>query len=110
MIERVEISELRSEFLLCRTFGHSWDQIPDAEFNLDWWIISTGVIALRCTRCTCERYDYIGNDMAVAYRHYKYPDRYNTITGEGTRPNMRGEMFRRKLIVQPYTKRRRNGK
>jgi hypothetical protein len=47
--------------------------------------------------------------MEVVSRQYKYPPRYNTIIGEGKRPNLRGEMLRRSLLIQTY-RRRRNGK
>ena len=105
-VERTAITDLLDTFLLCRAFGHAWDQIPNAEFSLDLFRTSVGAIALRCQRCHAERYDYIGKDMEVASRSYSYPRGYMGIVGEGKRPNVRGEMFKRSLVVQVYNQRR----
>jgi hypothetical protein len=108
-LAQVRIDELLDEYVLCRTLGHSWDELPDPEFSTSLYRSSTGALALRCTRCRAERYDYIANDMTVASRQYRYPPQYNTIPGQGSRPNLRGEMFRRSLLVHRY-RQRRNGK
>jgi hypothetical protein len=105
--DRVSITELRDEYVICRALGHAWDENPTAEPDSEWAPFSDGFIALRCTRCLAERLDYIGHDLAIAYRRYVYPPRYKSIPGEGTRPNLRGEMFRRSLLVHSWT--RQNG-
>ena len=84
-IEYMQITGLRNEFVLCRTLGHSWDDNPNAEVNSDLYRASTGALFLRCTRCTTERFDYIGSDMQVFQRYYRYPDHYKTVPGEATR-------------------------
>ena len=99
MTEQVSISDLKDEYVLCRTLGHSWDEMPNPEFSPEQFRTSAGAMALRCVRCTGERYDYIGKDMTVVYRRYIMPPHYNTIAGEGKRPNLRAEMFRRTLMV-----------
>ena len=107
-LERVTIEELRNEYVVCRTVGHAWDELLDAEFSRALFRSSTGAMALRCGRCLTERYDYIGSDMQVVSRQYRYPRHYNTIPGQGTRPNLRGELFRRSLLVQSYRARKRS--
>lgn len=108
-LERVDIQDLRDEYVICRTLGHSWDDHPEPEFSPEMWRLSLGALALRCTRCHAERYDYIGPGMDIQYRRYVYPLAYHSIVGEGKRPNLRGEMVRRKLLVHIPSKRR-NGK
>lgn len=108
-VERVAITELEAEYVLCRTLGHAWDDHPNAKIDLSLYRVSAGVMALRCTRCMTERLDYIGQDMSVAQRYYRYPPRYNTIVGEGTRPNLRGELLRRRLLIRAPKRRARNG-
>lgn len=101
--ELMSISDLRDEYVLCRALGHSWDEYPGAEFSPSMWRASIGgALALRCTRCTAVRFDYIGADMKVFHRHYQYPEHYTTIPGEGTRPNLRGEMLKRSLLIRTY--------
>ena len=107
MTEYTQVDELSDKFLLCRTLGHSWDDNPHGAYDSEWRNYSVGVFALRCVRCRTERYDYIGKDMTVAYRDYKYPKGYTTVPGEATRPVLRAEMFSRSLLVQGA---RRNGK
>ena len=102
MIERVDITELQDEYVICRTLGHSWDDFPNGEVDSVMFKQSRGVLCLRCTRCFAERYDYINVSMEVFHRYYRYPQRYNTIVGQGKRPNLRGEMFRRSLLVQQF--------
>jgi hypothetical protein len=108
MVERMEIKDLLDAYVICRTLGHSWDEHPNPEYSEALFRTSQGALALRCSRCLAERYDYIDKRMDVAARQYKYPPHYTTIPGEGTRPNLRGEMFRRSLLFQSY--KRRNGR
>jgi hypothetical protein len=108
-LDRVEIQELLDEYVVCRTLGHAWDELPDADFSPELFRTSAGALALRCQRCHTLRYDYIGKAMDVVSRRYVYPNRYTTIPGEGTRPNLRGELFRRSLLIHRYRDRR-NGK
>lgn len=107
-MERVDIRELDDSYVVCRTLGHAWDNHPNGEVRSDLFRASRGAIVLRCTRCTTERFDYIANDMSVFQRYYRYPPRYQSIPGQGTRPNLRGELLRRSLLIRA-AKRRRNG-
>jgi hypothetical protein len=106
MPEKLTIQELQDEYLICRALGHSWDDNPTGQLNGSLWRSSVGGLALRCTRCTTERFDYIGADMRVFQRYYRYPAHYTTVPGSGSRPNLRGEMLRRSLLMR----RRRGGK
>lgn len=107
-VDRVDIRDLEDAYVICRTLGHAWDDNPNGEVQSDLFRASRGAITLRCTRCTTERFDYIAQDMTVFQRYYRYPSHYNTIRGQGTRPNLRGELFRRSLLIRG-AKKRRNG-
>lgn len=106
-MEKQRIEDLRDEFVLCRAIGHAWEDNPTAEVDSQWFRRSAGVLTLRCARCTTERFDYIGLNMKVFQRYYRYPDHYTTIPGEGSRPNLRGEMIRRSLLIRKYGTRKR---
>lgn len=105
MTNHTSITDLEDSYVVCRTLGHSWDENLTAELDGQLWKASTAGMALRCTRCFTERFDYIGNDLQVFQRYYRYPERYKTIPGTTTRPLLRGELLRRSLIL-----RRANGK
>lgn len=106
----VQIEELQDSYVYCRTLGHSWDEHPNPEFNMELFVVSYGAAALRCIRCGTMRYDYINAEMAVFTRRYIYPPRYRTIPGMGTRPNLRAEMIRRGLLIRRPTPSRGNGR
>lgn len=107
--EPVNIDELLDSYLHCRTLGHMWDDNPSAELHSELWQASSGGLALRCVRCGTERFDYIDTNYQVFQRYYRYPPRYTTIPGMGTRPNLRQELIRRGLLVRVY-ERPRNGR
>lgn len=109
-MDKVSIKDLRDEYVICRTLGHSWDELLNAEFSEIELKVAAGALALRCTRCTAIRMDYIAKDMTVYYRKYTYPDQYTSIPGEGTRPNLRGEMLRRSLLIRTYKQEKKNAK
>lgn len=73
------IEDLSTEFLRCRAYGHSWDQIPSslAAVPLDrrmffWYDV------LRCVVCGTERYDGVDINGQVQNRSYNYPHGYQT--------------------------------
>jgi hypothetical protein len=99
----VNVSELLDTYLQCRTLGHMWDDNPQGELHTDLWRASTGGLALRCTRCATERFDYIDSNYQVFQRYYRYPPRYTTIPGMGTRPNLRQELMNRGLLIRRYS-------
>ena len=101
--EPVQIEELLDQFVLCRTLGHSWDENPNPEWNVEVWALSFGAAALRCVRCNTHRYDYLDAEFRVFTRRYAYPPRYKTIPGMGTRPNLRAELVRRGLLIRRFT-------
>lgn len=107
-MEKMNITDLADQYLLCRTLGHSWDDNPTAEVDSELFKASRGVLCLRCVRCTTERFDYIGNDMLVFQRYYRYPEKYTTIPGMANRPNLREELLSRHLMIRAY--RQRNSK
>lgn len=102
--------DLADEYLKCRVLNHEWDANPEPNYSPALWASSAGALAIRCERCKTERYDYIGKDMGLAARRYKYPKGYARLSRiDGARPVLRRELFRRSLVVQSY-KRRANGK
>jgi hypothetical protein len=98
----IDISELRDEYVVCRAIGHSWDDNPTAEVDGPLFRAATGCLALRCVRCTTERFDYIDSEMQVFQRYYRYPPQYQSIPGQETRPNLRGELLRRSVLIRRY--------
>lgn len=100
MIERVEISELPTNYLLCRARGHDWDDYPDGQVDSELFRLAFAVEAARCTRCTMERYFYFNADMVPFNRYYRKPPKYDTIVGQGKRPNVRFEMLARGLLTR----------
>lgn len=103
MAVRMQVQDLRDEYVMCRSIGHSWDENPTAEVNSDLFRAAQACLALRCTRCTTDRFDYIGKDMQVFKRYYRYPPEYATVTSikdRKTRPRMRAELIKRSLLVR----------
>lgn len=89
-----------SDYVLCRTIGHAWDEIP-ADRPDEWW--------LRCVRCSTERHDAVSwNSGELTGRSYKYPDDYGHAFDElfpeatPTRAD-----YRRMLFAEHLTKVRR---
>ena len=88
-----------ASYVACRTLGHAWDWIavpgstpPPGGGNVWLW--------LRCTRCTTERHDQVGqNTGAVDRRQYVYPDGYSH-AGEPAIPR---DTWRREYLslIQP---------
>lgn len=103
MPELEGINELSDQIVICRTLGHSWDENPNAE--LDTMFPSEWVFALRCTRCTTERFDFTNVSGDLIQRYYRYPDKYKT--HKTPRNEFRAEMIRRSLLIHQYKKRRR---
>lgn len=60
------------EYVRCRTFGHSWDDIPVTESHPDghsFW--------LRCVHCATLRKDVFDRRYGeLLHRVYEYPDHY----------------------------------
>jgi hypothetical protein len=99
----MEVSELRDEFLLCRTLGHSWDDNPGAEVDSQLFKAARGGLFLRCSRCFTERFDYLDHQMAVFQRYYRYPQAYQGVRRgeeESLAPQLRAEMFSRSLLIR----------
>lgn len=86
-------ADIHDQYLLCRTIGHSWDDNPTSDFKAGF----SWVIALRCTRCTMERFDYLNTSGEVLNRYYRAPLGYRTV--RATRLSMRAEMMRRHLLA-----------
>jgi hypothetical protein len=101
-VERVDIQELTDAYLKCRAYGHDWDDFPAMEVDSFRFTVASYVEGLQCTRCHTERIMYFDHNMhRMGSPYYRKPPRYNTIVGQGTRPNVRFEMLKRGLIVRP---------
>lgn len=69
------IDEMPTEYVQCRTFGHSWDEFIPTNMRKP----SFGFrFSLICATCGTERHDLLDTNGAVANRAYKYPDYYQT--------------------------------
>ena len=94
------LTELMDDYVVCRTIGHAWDENPSPDIDSEFFRESRAGLFLRCTRCHTERFDYLTSDMQVMYRYYRYPDKYRGLEKGTTRPLLRGEMFRRSLLLR----------
>lgn len=72
-----DIGDLPDQFLKCRTFGHSWDEIPETLADEAYMQLFRWYMVARCVSCGTERYEGIQADGRVGQRSYKYPDRYS---------------------------------
>ena len=94
------VTDLLDDYVVCRTIGHAWDEHPTPEVDSDLFRKARAGLFLRCTRCHTERFDYLTSDMTVGYRYYRYPEKYRGLEKGATRPLLRGEMFRRSLLLR----------
>lgn len=63
---------MNEDFTKCRTFGHTWDEVPNT-----WRPQSGTLITLRCTRCGTIREDVVSPLTGALYgRYYIYPAGY----------------------------------
>lgn len=99
-IVRVSIAELTDEYLKCRHWGHDWDEYPSAVVDSERYRTAFAIEAVRCTRCTMERIKYYDEMLvAIGSPYYRRPPGYDTIVGQGSRPNVRFELFGRGLVI-----------
>ena len=94
------VTDLLDDYVVCRTIGHAWDEHPSPEVDSDLFREARAGLFLRCTRCHTERFDYLAADMSVGTRYYRYPEKYRGLEKGTTRPLLRGEMFRRSLLLR----------
>lgn len=94
------VRDLLDDYIVCRTFSHSWDDDPTAEYTT----IFNWTASLRCTRCgttKIEAYNAVGD---VIYRRYVYPDGYRVAGtrqgGRVTKAQMRVELMRRRVFLR----------
>lgn len=92
MPDTIDLSELRDNYVWCRTYGHSWDEFHPENRNPTTF---KHYMALRCTRCTTQRFDYEGVLGEIIDREYKYPEGY-ALAGTMTRAQFRLEIRRRR--------------
>jgi hypothetical protein len=81
----MELLELPTEWLKCRSFGHTWEEFlpvgkrkPEFGFR----------ISLLCTTCSMERHDILDVLGNLATRDYKEPEGYYGV-GQFTRAEFR---------------------
>ena len=70
------IEDLPTEYLKCRVYGHSWDQIPEILGDPGYRRMFGWYDVLRCTSCRSERYDGVNALGDIGSRSYKYPEGY----------------------------------
>lgn len=92
------VRNITDTHLVCRTVGHSWDDNPAGEIKT----IFSWYIALRCTRCTTERFDFLNNAGEVMRRQYRYADGYRRSRDDKspTRLQVRVELMRRRIFAR----------
>lgn len=86
------IEDLPTNYLTCRTFGHSWEEFipvgmrkPQIGFRF----------SLLCVSCGCERHDLMNQRGEVVQREYRYPDAYE-VSFRAARDEYRIQLNRRK--------------
>jgi hypothetical protein len=97
----VDVADLRDEYVICRTIGHRWDDHPSPELDSQMWAMSAAALALRCSRCTTERFDFYLADLTVYHRYYRYPPGYRTTRGSNvSRVAMREVLYERDILLR----------
>lgn len=98
-------------YLMCRTFGHSWDVIDAMESGK----FGGNPVWIRCQRCDTERHDsYNPNTGDLYTRSYVYQDSYrhafdnNFMDAAPTRTDFR-RMLLSEAIIQQRDKREASG-
>lgn len=85
-----------SDYVLCRTIGHAWDEIPaerPAPYGDPWW--------LRCVRCTMVRQDYVDRGTGeLLGRRYDPPDGYKYVKDADTDAAPTRQDYRRMLFAE----------
>jgi hypothetical protein len=104
------VRQLQTEYVVCRTLLHSWDQIDD-DGDHKWSQRYIERKLFRCERCTMRKYEawvrLTGDKLNSAY---KAPPGYKLLKGEGKRVLMRKEYMARERaqeIVPTKVQRRR---
>lgn len=100
---------LKSTYLYCRTFQHSWTDVTGIVPGPEMIYLHGRQIVLRCERCRTVRSDiYSPASGDLMDRHYRYPEGYSLgkWDGEGTlRMAMRVEYMTRKDRMDRKNKR-----
>lgn len=94
------VRDLLDVYVVCRTYGHSWDDDNNAEYST----IFSWTVALRCERCSTRKIEAMNNIGEVIYRRYQYPAQFRVSAnrqGERvTRAQMRLELMRRRVLAR----------
>lgn len=94
------VKDLLDVYVICRTYGHSWDDDNNAEYET----IFNWTVALRCERCGTRKIEAMNQVGDVIYRRYQYPERYKVSAnrqGERvSRSAMRVELMRRRVLAR----------
>lgn len=96
-----KLEDLSDEYLHCRVFGHSWDEIPASLSRLR---LFRNYIIARCTSCKTERHDGINAAGEVGQREYRHPKGYQTSFALD-RKKARLELIRRRRVSKNVRKR-----
>lgn len=99
------LNDLPDHFLRCRSYGHSWEQIPITLANPEYVKLFHWYDVLRCVICGTERYDGINELGQVGNRSYNYPHGYPlsfTLSRSEARREM---MFRTRGLLKSKSRR-----
>jgi hypothetical protein len=97
------LRDLRTEWVLCRTLLHAWDEIPYDGGGMRLVRPSRSVVVLlfRCERCKTLRYDAWSRVTGdLLRRSYRTPDGYSLPKGRGRKVLVRKEYLRRQSTNQ----------
>ena len=103
MTQVLSLANVDNVALKDRLLRHAWDDHPDPQFSPFLFRTAAGALALRCTRCHMERYDYFGKGMELTSRRYVKPKDYPKMNREDARAvNVRAELLSRSVLIQRY--------
>jgi hypothetical protein len=106
-----DLADLDKSVLTCKAVhSHSWEDNPSYELTHPRVRPSFALLALRCTRCGRERFDFLNkNGSRNGQPYYRNPVNYprtHRLTGQ----ELMVELLSRSLLVHAIDRSRRNGK
>jgi hypothetical protein len=95
-----ELSDLDKSVLVCKAVhGHAWEDNPQYELSHPRMRPSYAILALRCTRCGRERFDFLNrNGSRNGQPYYRNPVSYPK-THRHTGQELMVELMSRSLLV-----------
>jgi hypothetical protein len=106
-----DLGDLSKDVLTCKAVhSHAWEDNPHFELAHPRVRPAYAILALRCTRCGRERFDFLSrNGTRNGRPYYRNPVNYPK-THRYSGQELMAELLSRQLLVHNLGKSRRNGK